>query len=332
MMKKMRTMVYLAVACIMVLTLFTACSTKTVKAADVTSAEGTKLTKEFLIGLSQESLDHPFMITQRKQINEAAAKFQDVKVVATDGQGQVAKQVSGIEDMLAQNIDILLVQAAKAEGLKQELEKLKEKGVPFIFVGKPIKGTAAVTMVSMDNYVIGKQVGEFIVKTLKEKNGSEKGNVVIIEGIPGDQTSEDRIGGALDVIKAFPDIKIVAKQPADYRRPKALTVTQAILAANPKGIDFLYAANGEMALGAIQAVKDANRLGEFAIVGIDGQKEELDAIKAGEQTATWQYKPCGSEGLEIAMKILNGEKVEPVIIVPSDMITKENVDKYEPSF
>lgn len=289
--------------------------------------------RTWLIGLSQESLDHPFMVTQRNQILEAAKKYPNVKVIATDGEGSVIKQVAGIEDMLARNIDILLVQAAKAEGLKEELKKVHEQGIPFLFVGKPIKETDAVTMVSMDNYFIGTQVGKFIVDFLKERYSEPKGNIVILEGIPGDQTSEDRVGGAREVLKNYPNIKIVAQQPADYRRPQAVNVTQNILQANPPGtIDLIYAANGEMALGVLQAVKDAERLGEMGILGLDGQKEELDAIKAGELTATWQYKPCGTEGLEYAIKILKGEKVLPVVIIESDMITIDNVDNFEPSF
>lgn len=289
--------------------------------------------RTWLIGLSQESLDHSFMITQRNQILEAAKKYPNVKVVATDGGGSVIKQIAGIEDMLVKNIDILLVQAAKAEGLKEELKKVYERGIPFLFVGKPIRGTDAVTMISMDNYFIGTQVGKFIVDFLKERHSEPKGNIVILEGIPGDQTSEDRVGGAREVLKNYPNIKIVAQQPADYRRPQAVSVTQNILQANPPGtIDLIYAANGEMALGALQAVKDAGRLGEMGILGLDGQKEELDAIKAGELTATWQYKPCGTEGFEYAIKILKGEEVPPIIVVKSDMITKENVDNYEPSF
>lgn len=295
--------------------------------------------KVIRIGLSQESLDHPFMITQRKQIMDGAAAYtkktgKKVEVLATDGQGSVATQVAGIEDLLAKGIDILLVQAAKAEGLKEELEKVHEQGIPFLFVGKPIHGTAATTLISMDNRLIGKQVGTYIVEQMKKKYGSAKGNIVIIEGIPGDETSVNRVGGCLDVLKAYPAIKVVAQQPADYRMPQAVTVMQNILQANgPKSIDVIYAANGDMALGAVQAVKDAGRKGEgMIIIGIDGAKQELDAIKAGDMTTTWQYRPCGIEGFEYAMKILNGEKVPPEIIPVSDQITKENVAKFGPSF
>lgn len=306
---------------------------KTQQAQQGATEKGTFESRTWVIGLSQEGLDHPFMITQRKQIMEAASKYPNVKVIATDGQGNVAKQVAGIEDMLAQGIDLLMVQAAKAEGLRQALDKVYERGIPFMFVGKPIYGTKAVTMVTMDNKLIGQQVGQYIVDYLQKKYGEPKGNVVILEGIPGDETSIMRVGGAHEIIDKYPKIKVVAQQPAHYRRPQAVNVMQNILQANPPGtIDVVFAANGEMALGAIQAIKDAGRLKEMIVLGIDGQKEELDAIRAGEEAATWQYKPCGTEGFEIAIKILKGEKVPEAVIVPSQMITKENVDQFEPSF
>lgn len=289
--------------------------------------------KEWVIGLSQESLDHPFMVTQRKQIMDEADKYPNVRVIATDGQGSVVTQAAGIDDMIAQGIDILLVQAAQAEGLKQKLDEVHAQGIPYLFVGKPIHGTDAVTMVSMNNLEIGKQIGQFIVDHLQEKYGEVKGNLVLIEGIPGDETSVDRIGGAREILDKYPDINIVAQQPADYRRPQAVAVMQNVLQANAPGtIDVVYAANGEMALGAIQAVKDADRMVEMIIIGLDGQKEELDAIEAGDLAATWQYKPAGNEGFEYAIKILKGEPVDPVIIIESAMITKDNVSQFEPSF
>ena len=286
-----------------------------------------------VIGLSQESLDHPFMITQRDQILEAAAALPNVKVIATDGQGSVVTQVAGIEDMLTKGIDLLMVQAAKAEGLKQELKKVHEKGIPFMFVGKPIMGTDAVTMVSMDNYLIGTEIGDYVVDSLKSKYGSVKGNVVVIEGIPGDETSVNRVGGFHEVIDKYSGIKVVAQQPADYRRPQAVSVMQNVLQANPAGtLDVVFAANGEMALGAVQAVKDAGRLDEVIIIGLDGQQEELDAIAAGEMAATWTYEPCGTQGFELAMKILNGENVDEMVIPPSRKITKANVAGQKPAF
>jgi ABC-type sugar transport system substrate-binding protein len=284
------------------------------------------------IGLSQESLDHPWLATQRKQI-EAACNTAGIRLLATDGQGNVATQIAGIEDMQSKGIKLLLVQAGKAEGLRQELENLKERGIPYMFVGKPIENAGAITMVSGDNRALGADAGQFIVESLTQKNGQPKGNLVVLEGIPGDETSLNRVGGAVSVIKKYPDIKIVASQPGDYRRPKAYSVMQNLLQAHPPGtLDMVFAANGEMALGAIQAIKESGRSKEIKVVGLDGQKEEFEAIRAGDEAATWLYPPAGTEGMTVALKVLKGEKVPAKIILPTVRVTKDNVDSVKPAF
>ncbi|CAN7580427.1 substrate-binding domain-containing protein [Caballeronia sp. LjRoot34] len=284
------------------------------------------------IGLSQESLDHPWLATQRRQI-DAASKVAGVRLLATDGQGNVATQIAGIEDMQSKGIQLLMVQAGKAEGLRQELQSLKERGIPYMFVGKPIENAGAITMVSGDNRALGVDAGQFIVDTLTQKNGAPKGNIVFIEGIPGDETSLNRVGGATSVTSKYPGIKVVATQPGDYRRPKAYAVMQNILQAHPPGtLDMVFAANGEMALGVIQAVKESGRSKEIKVIGLDGQKEEFDAIRAGDEAATWLYPPAGTEGMAVALKILKGERVPPRIVLPTVRVTKENVDAVQPAF
>lgn len=291
--------------------------------------------KTFKIGLSQEGLDHSYMITQKEQIMDAAKAYTDatVEVIATDGQNSTSQQVKGIEDMLVQDIDLLMVQAAEGEGLKSALASAEEKNVPYMFVGKPINGTNAVTMVNNDNFEIGKNAGEWTVEYLKEKNGSEKGNVVIIAGIPGDQSAEDRVNGFLEIIGKHEGIRVVANIPANYRRPEAFKVTQDILQANDVGtIDCLYGTNGETSIGSAQAIADAGRTGEFPVLSVDGDVATIDAIKKGDITVAWTYEPCGNYGFEYAMKILNGETVEPDVIIPSRMIDASNVDEAIPAF
>jgi ribose transport system substrate-binding protein len=273
------------------------------------------------------------MIAQREQVMKAAEMYPDISVIATDGQGSVVKQVAGIEDMMARGIDILLVQAAKAEGLRQQLTKVHEAGIPFMFVGKAILGTEATTLVSVNDREIGKEIGQWAVDQLTARNGSARGNVVVLEGIPGDQTSVERTGGFREVIDQYDGIVVISQQPADYRRPQAYTVTQNILQANGPGtIDMIMAANADMALGASQAVKETGRLDEIMITGLDGMQAEIDAINAGEMTATWTFNPSGKEGLELAVKILNGEEVPARVIAPSTRIDSSNAVTAKPAF
>jgi ABC-type sugar transport system substrate-binding protein len=285
----------------------------------------------YVIGLSLEGVDHPFMQSIIADVT-AAAEENGWDLLVTDGGGDPEKQVAGIEDMVAKGIDLLMVQAAKAAPLKPILAEMHEQGIPFMFVGKPIKGTDAFTIVAPDNYYIGQQIGPWIVEQMTAKNGEPKGNIVVIEGIPGDETSMDRIGGAMDVLKDYPDIKVVAQQPADYRQPQAVTVVSNILQAHPETIDGIFAANGDMALGAAVAAKDAERLGEFWIIGIDCSPEEMTGIRAGDETACWAYKPSGKEASLVVKAYLAGEGSHPVVVSPTYRVDADNVETGKPAW
>lgn len=289
----------------------------------------------FVIGLSQEGLDHSYMITQRDEIIAAAAAYTDadVRVISTDGQNSVATQVMGIEDMLAQGINLLMIQAGEGEGLRSALDRAEELGVPYIFVGKHVHGTNADALIGNDNYEIGMLAGQWTVEYLIERNGSPSGNVAIIAGIPGDQSAEDRVKGFLNVVEAYPDINIIANIYAYYRRPQAFSVMQDILQANPVGtIDVLYGTNGETSIGAAQAIADAGRTGEFAVLSIDGDVASIEEIKAGRITVAWTFETGGSLGFEVAMRILRGEEVPLEFIIATKQIDASNAETATPAF
>jgi ABC-type sugar transport system substrate-binding protein len=324
----------LLIAClclIMVMSVFSACGNE----ADNGDPGDVSEKPSYVIGLSLEGLDHSYMITLRDQVIAAAEEYEDadVSVIVTDGQNSVVNQANGIEDMLTRGIDLLMIQASTSEGLMEAIASVEDQGIPYMFVGKPAKGTNATTMVNNDNYEIGKNVGEWIVEYLTDKNGEPKGNVAHVSGIPGDQSAEDRTNGFLEAIKDYPDIKVVANVAGHYRRDAGLNAMQDILQANPSGsIDVLYAANGESAIGAAQAVADAGRKGEFPILSVDGDVASIDEIKAGNLTVAWTYEPCGTYGFEYAMKILNGENVDSQIIIPSRVIDESNAASAIPAF
>jgi ABC-type sugar transport system substrate-binding protein len=320
---------------LMAMSVFAACgNTDSGGSSDNDSGAGSDK-PSYVIGLSLEGLDHSYMVTLRDQVLAAADAYgdADVSVIVTDGQNSVVEQANGIEDMLTRGIDILMVQASTSEGLMEALAAAEGKGVPYMFVGKPASGTNAVTMVNNDNYEIGKNVGDWVVDYLTDKNGEPKGNVAHISGIPGDQSSEDRTNGFLEIIKDYPEIKVVANVSGQYRRDAGLDAMQDALQANPAGtIDVLYAANGESAIGAAQAASDAGRIDEFPILSIDGDVASISEIKAGNITVAWTYEPCGTSGFEYAMKILNGESVDSQIIIPSRLIDASNADTSDPAF
>ena len=113
-----------------------------------------------------------------------------------------------------------------------------------------------------------------------------KGNVVILEGVKGSLTSTDRVRGFNDAIKEFPEVKLLASQPANYQRLQALQVTENLMQSFPQ-IDGVLAANDAMAIGALEALDGANR--KAVVVGINGSREAVELIKSGRLLASGDF-------------------------------------------
>lgn len=156
--------------------------------------------------------------------------------------------------------------------------------------------------------------GEYII----EKLGG-KGNVVELEGIAGTNAARERGEGFNEAIKDT-EIKVVAKQTADFDRVKGLEVMENILQSQPD-IQAVFAHNDEMALGALEAVKASGR--DIMIVGFDATDDAVAAVEAGDMAATVAQQPelIGKIGVETAVKVLSGEEVDANIPVELSLVT-----------
>jgi ribose transport system substrate-binding protein len=129
-----------------------------------------------------------------------------------------------------------------------------------------------------DETNVSLNTGRFLLQKL---NG--RGNVIILEGVGGSENSANRVAGYKKALAEFPEVKLLASQPANFQRAQALNVTENLLQSYPQ-IDGILAANDSMALGAIEALDAAKR--KALVVGVNGTKEAIDAIKAGKLLAT----------------------------------------------
>ena len=156
---------------------------------------------------------------------------------------------------------------------------------------------------------------EYIIKKL-----GEGVKVAELEGIPGASATRERGEGFHKV--ADQKLSVVAKQSADFDRTKGLTVSENMLQANPD-IQAIFAQNDEMALGAIEASKSAGK--QIFIVGFDGTDDGLKAVEAGTMAATIAQQPelMGQQGLEAAVKLAKGEKIDAKISVPLKLVEKK---------
>ena len=172
------------------------------------------------------------------------------------------------------------------------------------------------------------QAGKNGAKAMGEALGG-RGKIVEIQGIMGTSVAQERSKGFNEGIKAFPGIKIVATQPAEFDRGKALNVMTNVLQSN-RDIDGVYAANDEMALGVIAALKAAGLTDRVKVVGNDGIADAVKAIKDGTLYATNAESPfaLGSEVMALAAKVANGEQVEKKKVLQGFLVKTADVPSY----
>jgi len=268
------------------------------------------------VGFSVSTQVNPFYKAMADGVrDQATAEGYEVTVLNADD--KLEKQIADVEDLIQKKIDVLIINATQ-DGAAAVLNKAADAGIPVITLQRAVPGAKVVSHIGTDNVVIGREGAEWIAKKL---NG--KGNVVVMEGIPGAASSEDRKKGSAEVWPKYPGIKIVAQQSGKYDRAVALGVMENILQAQPQ-IDAVFCFNDEMAMGALAAVKAAKRTG-IAITGMDANKDAREAVEKGELAMTIALPPydIGKTGVIFAKWLQTKEKPVPARqVMPVSFITK----------
>lgn len=292
------------VVALMLLSLITGCN----------SNQGANNGDEKTIGLAISTLNNPFFVDLEAG---AKAKAQElgVKLVTLDSQDDSATEMSNVEDLINQGVDVIMINPTDSDAVKSAVEAANKANIPVITLDRGANGGNVVAHIASDNVAGGKLAGEYIVELL-----GGKGKVVELEGIPGASAARDRGQGFNDALKGS-GIEVVAKQTANFDRAEGLTVMENILQAQSE-IDAVFAHNDEMALGALEAIKASNR--DILVVGFDATDDAKAAVQSGDMAATVEQLPkeIGSLGIETAVKILNNEKVESMIPVALQLVTK----------
>lgn len=272
------------------------------------------------IGFSQCTLNHPWRVAQTN-VNKAYAdqNLKDVDLVITDGNNDSGKQVSDIENLLAQGVNVLMVSPLTADALTPIVKQAMEGGVPVVTLDRKVN-TKVTCHIGALNIPIGAAAAAFFAKKL-----GGKGSIIELQGTAGASATTDRNKGFVDELAKTPDLKIVATQNCDYTRDKAVKFMEDMVQRFGEGeIQAVYGHNDEMALGAIQVLDGAGRLKNVLVVGIDGQNNAIDAVVAGKLAATFTYPYVAPEGIQYAYKVAKGEKVPEVVLLDSVAITAEN--------
>lgn len=313
-------------------TVFTACGSKaetavaagsSAAAAPSTTAETQQPQKKALkFGATYMTMNNPFFIALNDGIKSIVEANGD-SLVTLDPALDQNKQISQIEDLIAQKVDAIFLNPVDWKGVKPALDAAKKAGIPIINVDAPVFDEDLVDcIVASDNYNAGVLVAQDVMSKLKSAN------VVLLEH-PTAKSAIDRTKSFEDTVKDKPEYKIVAKQSSNGQLEQAMPVMENIIQAQKK-IDVVMGLNDPTALGALAALQAANRDKDVLIYGVDGAPDAKKMVKEGKMTGTAAQSPkgIGKTAAETIYKILNGEKIEKKIFVPVTLITKENVDQF----
>ncbi|MED4693297.1 ribose ABC transporter substrate-binding protein RbsB [Peribacillus frigoritolerans] len=270
--------------------------------------------KDVKVGVSISTLNNPFFVSLKDGI-EKKAKEKGMKVTVVDAQDDTAKQISGIEDLILQKVDVLLVNPTDSAAISSAVKDANDVGIPVITIDRSSDEGDIETFIASDNVAGGEMAAEYLVKEL-----GEKAKVVELEGVSGASATRERGKGFHNI--ADKQLEVLTSQTAEFDRTKGLNVMENILQGN-KDIQAVFAHNDEMALGAIEAIKAAGK--DIIVVGFDGNDDALKAVESGELKATIAQQPAliGEEAVNAAEKILKGDKVDDTISVPLKLVTKE---------
>lgn len=284
------------------------------------------------IGYCSPSLNAPFYVVLSQYI-EVYAEAYGMTFVMADGQDDIIKQITSMEDLISSGVDIMILNPLDHKALVPAVNSAVESGVPVFIVDSQIDETADfVTSVQASNEGNGWLIGEWAVNKLSHSDIK----AALISGSQGNPVGQAKRLGFFEgytetqlMTRGSSDLNILAQGWGNWTLLGGIEAMEDILSAHPD-VNLLVAENDAMAMGALKAIEEAGKADQVLIVGYDGQKEAYELIMEGRYGATALNSPRELARLvvESLVRYKNGERLDKVVHTPAVVITKENVDRY----
>ncbi|HVP10461.1 MAG TPA: substrate-binding domain-containing protein [Phycisphaerae bacterium] len=275
--------------------------------------------RQYTIGMSQCNLGEPWRVQMNADIRAAAEKHPEIKMIFKDAQNDALKQRAHVEELVSAGVNAIIISPKEAQPLTEPVAKAVEAGIPVIVLDRRVLGDKFTCFIGADNKLIGKAAGKWIAGKL-----GGKGKVVELKGLMTSTPGQDRHSGFREGIKDS-NLEVIFEADMKWLEPDARKEMESALARFSQ-IDCVYAHNDPGAHGAYLAAAAADRAKGTMFVGIDALPHEgVMYVKQGILDATFLYPTGGQEAIDVALKILSGEKVPKEITLGSRIFTKENV-------
>ena len=282
-----------------------------------------------LVALVMKTLNNPFFIDMQRGAEEAAEELGITLLLqAAEREVDVEKQMQIIENLIQRDVDVLCITPSGSKEIVPAIVKANKADIPVLIVDTRVDSISLIeaggkitTFIGSDNYDGGRIAGEYIVNAL-----GGKGEIAILEGIPGHETGDARMSGFYKALEGKNGIKIVTSQTANWERNLGFNVFQNILQSYPS-VKALFSCNDMMALGAVEAITAAGKTGQIVVVGFDAIEDAREAIRTGKMNGSVAQHPydMGKLAIENAKKIIDGQKIPSYIPVKIDLVTKDNL-------
>jgi ribose transport system substrate-binding protein len=297
----------------------------TAAAAAVAMGLGSLGAKAANIGIALSSDTNPFYIAMLKGM-EKRAKELGHTVSVVNAEEDIAKQLNGINDLIAQKVAGILISPIDARALCSAYTKAKEAGIPMMSIARGSACKDQLLHIAIDEIKVGSEIAAWTAKKL-----DGKGEVAVLAGPAGAQAFINLAKGYTDEMAKYPGIKIVFRHEMLLTRENGLKFGEDALVAHPN-LKAIYGANDEIGLGAAQAVVASGLKGKVIVTGMNGIPPARFAVKRGTMGLTVALNPVawGNLGIETMDAQLKGKAFDKKVFVKHLLVDSSNVDKLLP--
>lgn len=278
-----------------------------------------------VIAFVQDNMGNDF---RQAQVMEAKAEAQrrGLEFIYTDAQGQTSKLLNQFNELIDKKVGVIILGTNDDKAVVPVVSRAEKAGVRVIVLDRGISGRDFTTFINSDNVQIGAMAADYIGKKL---NG--KGTILLFEGLQTADVTHLRTKGFIDGVAKYPDIRVV-RRTGNYLRKDAILETEKLLAAGVK-FDAVFAESDSM-LSGVRLVMQKQKMnpGTKVTVGVDYTAEARDAIRQRAQSASILFPLGGKRAVAVAEDLLKGKQVPRHIVIPTQLVTTENVEQVAPIF
>ena len=266
----------------------------------------------------------------RRQLNKSmvieASLHPEVQLEIKDANNNVQQQVKDIEKFINGGVNVIIVSPIEAKPLTSIVEKSIKKGIPVIVVDRKIDSEDYTAYIGADNIEVGRIAAKYIVS-----NSNGNGKIIEITGLKTSSPAYERGLGFSQILKKHPQVKLITTVNGDWESGSVKPQIKKILQNNPD-VEYIFAQNDRMALGAWETAKELGLENKIKFVGVDALNTPnggIELVKKGILQATILYPTGGNEALRLALKIYNKEPITKNNLLNTIVIDKINAEIIE---